>query len=71
MKRNSFNIDMDNNDLDFELAKNVAGYFKLNSGQADEILIEVKSCVGNWLEIAKQIGIPRHEQELMSGAFRY
>jgi len=62
---------MDNNDLAFELAKSVAGYFKLNSGQADRILNEVKSCVGNWVKTAKQIGISRQEQELMSGAFRY
>jgi serine/threonine-protein kinase HipA len=61
---------MDNNDLDFELAKSVAGYFKLNSGKADEILNEVESCVVNWPKIARLIGISQQEQELMSGAFR-
>lgn len=55
----------------FELAKSVAGYFKLNSGQADKILNEVKLSVGNWAKTARQIGISRQEQELMPGAFRY
>ncbi len=65
------NIDMNNNNLDFELAKSVIHYFKLDSDQSDKILNEVKSSVGNWRKIANQIGISRKDQELMLGAFQY
>ena len=37
----------------------------------EEILNEVKKSVSSWLQTAKEIGISRHEQELISGAFRY
>ncbi|MEA2041539.1 MAG: HipA domain-containing protein [Bacteroidota bacterium] len=65
----ALNIDMYNNDLDFELAKSVGEYFKLSNPQMDKILQEVKTAVSHWKAIAKQIGISGQEQELMSGAF--
>ncbi len=65
----SLNIDMDSNDLDFELAKSVGVYFKLDIAQMNAILSEVKNAVINWQTIANDIGISRNEQELMSGAF--
>lgn len=67
----SLNIDLYNNDLDFELAKSVGDYFKLKNIQMNEIITEVKSSVSSWLKIANEIGISRVEQELMSAAFRY
>lgn len=67
----SLNIDLDNNDLDFDLAKSIGEYFKLGNSHMEEILNEVKKSVSSWLRTAKEIGISRHEQELISGAFRY
>jgi serine/threonine-protein kinase HipA len=35
------------------------------------IIQEVKTVVSGWKKIAKEIGIPRAEQELMSSAFNF
>ena len=66
----ALNIDNENNNLDFELAKNVGKYFMLNDNQMNKILNEVISTVSRWKTVAKQIGIPRNETLLMKGAFR-
>jgi serine/threonine-protein kinase HipA len=65
----ALNIDTDNNDLDFELAKKVGEYFRLNKQQMETIIQEVLKVTSNWRTIAKEIGIPRSEQELMEKAF--
>ncbi len=65
------NIDSHNNALDFELAKSVGEYFQLRDAEMNIILAEVKAAVGGWKNVARDIGISRAEQELMSGAFRY
>jgi serine/threonine-protein kinase HipA len=62
----SINIDMDDNALDFELAKSVGVYFRLN-----EILSEVLQVVKDWKTVAKKIEIKNAEIELMTAAFRY
>ncbi|MPS65496.1 type II toxin-antitoxin system HipA family toxin [Chryseobacterium sp.] len=67
----ALNIDMDNNSLDFELAKSVGDFFRLNHSEMDNILNEVFNSVKQWKEIAHKIGIPRSEQELMQAAFRF
>lgn len=67
----ALNIDMDNNDLDFELAKSVIQYYKLSNTEANKILDEVKLSVSDWRNIASQIGISKKDQELMAGAFQY
>jgi len=67
----SLNIDMYNNDLDFELAKSVGEYFRLNEKQMNTIINEVSSVVSKWKEIANKIGISRSEQQLMEKAFKY
>lgn len=66
----ALNIDTDNNDLDFELAKSVGEYFRLSTTQMETILQEVLQVTNNWKNIAKEIGIPRAEQELMEKAFK-
>lgn len=68
--RLSLNIDMDNNALDLGLAKSVGIFFRMSPKEMREIVEEVKSSVANWEKIAKEIGIPRNEQRLMSAAFR-
>lgn len=66
----SLNIDMDDNALDFDLAKSVGDYFRLSNEEMDTILDEVLSVVTDWKNIAKEIGIKNAEMELMEGAFR-
>lgn len=65
----ALNIDMDSNALDYELAKRVGKYFRLNEDQMTLIMEEVFSAVGSWKGVAKQIGIPHKEMELMNKAF--
>lgn len=67
----SLNIDMDNNALDFGLAKSVGEYFRLNEDEMQIILKEVLSVVKNWKKIAEEIGIKNTEIDLMAGAFRW
>lgn len=65
----ALNIDMDNNALDFELAKTVGEYFRLDNKQMEAIIHEVLESVSQWKKIAKEIGIARSEQEIMGKAF--
>jgi serine/threonine-protein kinase HipA len=67
----SLNIDMDNNELDFDLAKSVGEYFRLNNEQMDSIIEEVKGVVSGWEVVANKIGISRSEQQLMKAAFNF
>ncbi|WP_370176383.1 type II toxin-antitoxin system HipA family toxin [Leeuwenhoekiella palythoae] len=66
----SLNIDMDDNALDFELAKSVGEYFRLSENEMETILSEVFAVVKDWKNIAEAIGIKKVEMELMEGAFR-
>ena len=65
----ALNIDTHNNNLDFDLAKSVGEYFRLNNNQMDEIINQVLFAVSNWKAVAKDIGISRAEQALMEKAF--
>ena len=67
----ALNIDMDNNALDFDLAKSVGEYFRLSNIQMEKTMEEVFRAVKNWKHIAEQIGISRAEQELMAKAFNF
>ncbi|WP_158796629.1 type II toxin-antitoxin system HipA family toxin [Pedobacter sp. L105] len=66
----ALNIDANNNALSYDLAKSVGEYFKLDDKQMDKIIEEVRSAVNSWEKVAKRIGIPRAERELMAGAFK-
>lgn len=67
----SLNIDMDDNALDFELAKSVGQYFRLSDQEMENIIGQVLSTIKDWKFIADQIGISAKEQQLMENAFRY
>lgn len=67
----SLNIDMDDNALDFDLAKSVGIYFRLSEKEMHTILNEVVSIVKDWKRMAHQIGIKNQEIELMDGAFNF
>lgn len=67
----ALNIDMDNNAPDFELAKSVGAFFRLNEKQMNEILSAVFRSVSQWKQIADKTGISRTEQEMMNNAFKW
>lgn len=67
----ALNIDMENNALDFKLAKSVGEYFRLNNVQMEITIQEVVNATTNWKTIAKEIGISKSEQELMIKAFNF
>ncbi len=67
----SLNIDMDDNALNFDLARSVGEYYRLSEEEMKTILDEVLSVVKDWKTIAKEIGIKNAEIELMEGAFRW
>ncbi|SKC14066.1 type II toxin-antitoxin system HipA family toxin [Dyadobacter psychrophilus] len=66
----ALNIDMDSNQLDLDLAKQVGVYFRLGEKEMDGIIDQVKSAVADWQKLASEIGISRGEQTLMAAAFR-
>ncbi|MCF0072231.1 HipA domain-containing protein [Dyadobacter sp. CY261] len=66
----ALNIDMDSNQLDLDLAKQVGVYFRLGKKDIDGIIEEVRSAVAGWQKLASEIGISRGEQTLMAAAFR-
>jgi serine/threonine-protein kinase HipA len=65
----ALNIDLHNNDLDFDLARSVGGYFDLNHRQMDKITGEVQDSVGEWKQIATSLGISTGQIRLMESAF--
>lgn len=65
----ALNINMDDNSLDFEVAKSIGEYFRLTKSEMDQIIQQVTDSVKKWKEIATEIGISRAEQDLMSSAF--
>ncbi len=65
----ALNIDVDNNALDFELAKDVAEFFRIGEKKMVSIITDVRNSVRQWERIADKIGISRGEKALMSRAF--
>lgn len=66
----ALNIDMDNNALDFDLARRVGEYFQLNAHEMDVIIHEVMLATAEWKKTAQRIGILKNEIEYMERAFR-
>jgi serine/threonine-protein kinase HipA len=56
--------------LSFDLAMEVASYFRLKQPAAEAILREVKDAVETWKKHASDLGIARAEQEIMAAAFK-
>ncbi len=66
----SLNIDEEDNSLNFELAKSVGKFFKLNSKEMNEIQQQIIKVVANWYVDAKKLKIAKSEMEIMSSAFK-
>lgn len=65
----SLNISETDNALSFDLAMEVAPYFRLDPADAEVILRQVRQAVKSWPNQAKALGIVRAEQEIMAAAF--
>jgi serine/threonine-protein kinase HipA len=65
----SLNISQTDNSLDFDLALEVAKYFRLTDAQSTKIIEEIKTAVKRWQKLADKHEIPSKEQDLMASAF--
>jgi len=63
------NITEHNNNLDYNLAFEVAELFQLSSGKAQKIYNDVLQSVSKWESVASDLKINRTEQLLMKAAF--
>lgn len=63
------NISEESNALDIELAREVAGEFRVNKETAEKIIHKVTNAVSHWKEEAQKIGLSRSEMEKMEEAF--
>jgi len=67
----NLNISDSDNSLDYDLALEVAEYFRLDKSKAKKIISDIKTNVRIWKVIADKYGIPRSEQLIMEKAFRF
>jgi len=65
----SLNISESDNALSFDLALEVAPYFRLTPRLAESILGQVRDAVCGWKKHARGLGITEAEQEIMTKAF--
>jgi serine/threonine-protein kinase HipA len=64
------NISDVDNALDWDLLKETAPFFRIETNLAEKIILEVKTAVQSWEKEAKAIGIPKLERDLKANAFR-
>ncbi|MCL2260255.1 MAG: HipA domain-containing protein [Fibromonadales bacterium] len=65
----ALNVDENNNSLDFDLALDVAPFFRIDAQKAKNILQFVKNTVSKWREVAAEFRIPKKEMDEMERAF--
>lgn len=63
------NITEADNALDLELAREVAGYFRLRPQEAEDIIDGFKGVVSQWRTVAAALGLSAREQDRMAAAF--
>jgi len=66
----NLNISDSDNSLDYDLALEVAEYFRLEKDEAAKIIVEIKSKVMDWKVLADKNDISKREQSMMEKAFR-
>lgn len=64
------NISEADNEMDLDLVRSVAPYFRVDVKTANEIIEDSQAVVREWSKIATHLGIPVREQEQMALAFR-
>lgn len=67
----SLNISDTSNALDFDLAMDVVGFFRIEINRAHDILKKIHKEVSQWRGVALKFGINKSEQDRMSQAFRF
>lgn len=65
----SINITDTDNTLNLDLAREVAGYFRLPDKKASQIIQKISTATKDWKKIATSYKISKAEQERMAGAF--
>ena len=65
----NLNITDADNALDLELAREVAGYFRVSRVDAEEIIENFQEVVGQWAKVARATGLSKREQDNMAPAF--
>ena len=63
------NITEYDNALDIELAREVAGFFRIRRVDADEIIADCINSVSHWKTVAQAVGLSPREQDYMAPAF--
>ena len=65
------NISENDNALDLDLVREVAPYFRLKEKETNAIINTIQQNVGQWQQLAMNLGIPRNEMEIMKNAFNH
>ena len=63
------NVSETDNEGDLDLARSVAGYFRVKKPAAEEIIRRFRGIVSRWRPLAARLGIAAREQESMERAF--
>ena len=66
----SLNISVNDNSLNFELAIEVAGEFRLKKDEAEKIISDIRNKVDDWKALADKYNISKREQAMMEKAFK-
>jgi serine/threonine-protein kinase HipA len=66
----SLNISDNDNSLEYDLALEVAEYFRMEKEKAEKIISDIKGKVSEWKVVADKYGISKAEQNMMEKAFR-
>ena len=67
----SLNISEIDNALSFDLAREVAPYFRVDTDLASMIIDQERASVSQWRNVASRLGINRSEPNRMKSAFRF
>jgi serine/threonine-protein kinase HipA len=65
----ALNVSLDDNRLDFDLARETAPFFRLNHAETESIIAKVCSVVRNWRSYARRVGLAVSEQDVLASAF--
>jgi serine/threonine-protein kinase HipA len=68
-RRLSTAIDFDDDTASIDLALGVSDHFRLSAGAARGLVVEVERATAGWRDVAKQLGLPGPEIELMTAAY--
>ena len=67
----SLNISESDNSFEFDLALEVAEYFRVNQKRGNQVIKKVRETVKQWNEVAKEAGISKAERDSMAKAFNF